>query len=116
MEEILEQVEMGLLPQESFAKMNEDRNMENRVRGQVMHLNPPILKETTEEVRNRKTEASKNIRKENNRFVVPLMRKRFTHGPTPMDHALMLKKVLSHKIQKVGVGVTPGLLKLFTTS
>jgi hypothetical protein len=36
-----------------------------------MHLNPPVVKEATEEVRNRKTEAPKNMRKENNRFVSP---------------------------------------------
>ena len=42
MKEILEQVEVGLDPQESFTKMDKDRDdVKNRIRGQVMHLNPP---------------------------------------------------------------------------
>ena len=57
---------MGLDPQKSLAKMNENRDVENGVRGQVMHLNPTMMKKASEEIRNRKTEAPKNIRKENN--------------------------------------------------
>ena len=45
MKEILEQIEVGLNPQESFAKMEKNRYVENGVRGQVMHLNPPMEKE-----------------------------------------------------------------------
>ena len=41
MEEILEQIKVRLDPQESLAEMNKDRNMKNRIRGQVMHLNTP---------------------------------------------------------------------------
>ena len=43
------------------------------------------------------------MRKENNRFVFPLMRKRLPHGSTPMDHAPRLKKMTLNKIQKMGV-------------
>ena len=84
--------------------MDENRDVENGVRGQVMHLNPPMEKEAPEEIGNRKTEAPKNIRKENNRFISFLMRKRFPHRSTPMDHAAGLKKMLPHQIQKMGVG------------
>ena len=66
MEEILKQIKVGLDPQKSFTKMDENRDVENGVRGQVMHLNPPMEKEASEEIRNRKTEAPKNIRKQNN--------------------------------------------------
>ena len=62
------------------------------------------MKEATEEIKNRKTEAPKNVRKENNRFVFLLMRKRFPLGSMPMDHATGLKKKFSHKFQKMGVG------------
>ena len=41
MKEILDQIEVGLNPQESFAKMDEDRDVKNGIWGQVMHLNPP---------------------------------------------------------------------------
>ena len=84
--------------------MDENRDVENGVRGQVMHLNPPMEKEAPEEIGNRKTEAPKNIRKENNRSVSFLMGKRFPRRPTPMDIAAGLKKMLSHQIQKMGVG------------
>ena len=62
------------------------------------------MKEATEEIRNRKTEAPKNMRKENNKFVSSLMRKRLPHGSTPMDHVLRLKKMTLNKIQKMRVG------------
>ena len=104
MEEILKQVEVGLNPQESFAKMDKDRDMKNGIWGQMMHLNPPMVKEAPKEIKNGKTKAPKNIRKENNRFVSTLMRKRFPLGPTPMDHTPGLKKMFSHKVQKMGVG------------
>ena len=55
-------------------------------------------KEATEKIENRKTEAPKNIRKENNIFVPFLMRKRFPRSSTPMDNATRLKKMLSHQI------------------
>ena len=104
MKEILKKIKVGLNPQKSLTKMDENRNMENGVRGQVMHLNPPMEKEAPEEIGNRKTEASKNIWKENNRFISFLMRKRFPRRSTLMDHAAGLKKMLSHQIQKMGVG------------
>ena len=50
MEEILKQIEVGLNPQKSFTKMDEDRDVENGVWGQVMHLNPPMEKEAPKEI------------------------------------------------------------------
>ena len=41
-----------------------------------MHLNPPVMKEATEKIGNRKTEALKNMRKKNDRFIFSLTRKR----------------------------------------
>ena len=104
MEEILEKIEVRLDPQESFAEMDKDGNMKNRIGGQVMYLNPPMMKKASEEIGNRKTEAPKNIRKENNRFVFLLMRERLPLGSMPMDHAPRLKKMTLYQIQKMGVG------------
>ena len=59
----------------------------------MMHLNPPMEKEALEEIRNRKTEAPKNIRKENNRFVSFLMGKRLPIRTPPMDNVPRLKKM-----------------------
>ena len=83
--------------------MDKDRDVKDGIRDQVMHLNTLVTKEDMEEIRNRKTETPKNMRKENNRFVSTLMRKRFILGTTPMDHFLGLKKMFPHKIQKMGV-------------
>ena len=74
MEEILEKIEVRFDPQERLAEMDTDGNMKNRVRGQVMHLNPPMVKKSPKEIRNGKTEAPKNLRMKNNRFILPLMR------------------------------------------
>jgi len=52
------------------------QDVENGVRGQMMHLNPLMEKEDPEEIGNWKTKAPKYIRKKNDKFVSPLMRKR----------------------------------------
>ena len=97
MKEILDQIEVGLNPQESFAKMDKNRDVENGIRGQVMHLNPPMVKKAPEEIGNGKTEASKNMRMKNNRFIFPLMRKGLPiRSPG-------LKKMLIYKTEKMGV-------------
>ena len=83
--------------------MDKDRDVKNRVRGQVMHLNPPMMKKALEEIRNGKTEAPKNMRKEKNRFVSLLIRKRLPPGSTPIDHTPGLEKMFPHKIKKIGV-------------
>ena len=105
MEEILKQIEVGLNPQESSAKMDKDKDVKNGIWGQVMHLNPPpMVKKAPEEIGNGKTEAPKNIRKENIRFVFLLMRKRLPLGSMPMDHAPRLKKMTLYQIQQMRVG------------
>ena len=60
---------------------------------------PPMMKKASEEIRNGKTEAPKNARKKNNRFVCSLLRKRLPIGTPPIDHILGLKKMLLHKIE-----------------
>ena len=84
-------------PQKSFAKMDKDLNMKNRIRGQVMNLNPPVVKKTSEEIRNRKFEASKNMRMEHNRFTRFLTRRRFTNKAPPKNYLLRLKKMILYK-------------------
>jgi len=43
---MLEQIEMMLDAQKSYAQVDEDGNMKNRVWGQVMCLNPTVEKKT----------------------------------------------------------------------
>ena len=94
MKEILEQIEVRFDPQERLAEMDKDRNMKNRIRGQVMNLNPPVVKKTSEEIRNRKSEAWKNMRMEHNRNTT---RKRFTNRAPPKNYLLRLKKMILYK-------------------
>jgi hypothetical protein len=63
-----------------------------------------MMKKTSEEIRNGKTEAMKNMRKKNGRFIFSLTRKRLPIRTPPMDRVLGLKKVTIHQIQKMGVG------------
>ena len=44
------------------------------------------------------------MRKENNRFVSSLMRKKLPHRSAPMDHFSGLKKMALDQIQEMGVG------------
>jgi hypothetical protein len=46
--------------------VDENRDVENGVRGQVMHLNSPMEKKAPKEIGNRKTVASKNVGMKNN--------------------------------------------------
>ena len=71
MEEILEKNRSGAQSQESFTQVDKNRDVENGVRGQMMHLNPSMEKETPEEIGNWKTKAPKDIRKKNDRFISP---------------------------------------------
>ena len=100
MKEILEQDEVGLDPQESFTKMDKGRDVKNEIRGQVMHLNPPIVKKALKEIGNGKTEASKNKGMKYNRFIQPLVRKRLPIKSPPMDHVPGLKKMLLYKTEQ----------------
>ena len=84
---------MGLDPQESFTKMDKDRDMKNVIWGQMMHLNPPMMKKTSKEIINRKIEAPKNIRKKNNRFISFLKGKILPIRTPPMDNDPRLKNM-----------------------
>ena len=78
MEEILEKIKVRLDPQERLAEMDTDGNMKNRVRGQVMHLNPPMVKKSPKEIRNGKTKTTKNMGMKNNKFIHPFVSKRLS--------------------------------------
>ena len=58
MKEILKQIEVGLDPQDGLAQMDKDRNMKDRIWGQVMRLDPPMMQKTAEEIRGGDSEAA----------------------------------------------------------
>lgn len=47
---MLEQIEMVLDAQKSYAQVDKDGNMKNRVWGQVMCLNPAVEKKTVKKI------------------------------------------------------------------
>ena len=104
MKEILEKIKVGLNPQKGFTQTNKNRDVKNRVRGQMMHLNPPMIKKTSKEIKNGKTEASKNMGMKNNGFIHPFVRKRLSLGSPPMDLLPGLKKVFLYKTEQLGIG------------
>ena len=55
MEKVVEKIKMGLDAQKSFAQMYEDRNMNKRVRGEMMKLDLTIIQEPRKEIKARKT-------------------------------------------------------------
>ena len=57
MEKESEKLKMGLDAQESFAQMHEDRNMNKRIEGQMMQLDPVIAQESRKERRTRKSQS-----------------------------------------------------------
>ena len=74
MEKESEEFKMGLDAQKSFAQIYEDRNMNKRVRGEMMKLYLVIVQETRKEIRARKIQSSLKIRKKSNNLARILIR------------------------------------------
>jgi hypothetical protein len=51
MEKLAEKIKMGFYPQESFAEMDKNSNVKNRVGVEMVKLNAIIEKNATEEIR-----------------------------------------------------------------
>jgi len=74
MKKVVEKITIGLDVQKSFAQMYEDRNMNKRVWGEVMKLDPVIVQEPRKEIRARKTQPSLKIGKKSNNLVCIFIR------------------------------------------
>ena len=55
MKEVAEELKMGHDAQKSFTQMYEDGNMDKRVWGEMMKLDPVVIQEPRKEIRTRKT-------------------------------------------------------------
>jgi len=64
MELVLQKIKMWLDAQKCLTQMNEDRNVENGIRGQVVCLNPPMEKKATKEIRSGKSKSRQKRKKE----------------------------------------------------
>ena len=80
---------MGLDAQKSFAQMNEDRNVNKGIGGQVMKLDHVIMQESREEKQTRKPQSLFQIRSKNNNFARILIRTILTQGRTPLDDGFL---------------------------
>ena len=58
--ETLEKIKMGINPKKCLTQMDKNSYMQDRVRGQMMKLNPPEEKKTPQEVVNRNGKAPLN--------------------------------------------------------
>ena len=86
MKKMAKNVEMGLDAQESFAQMYKDGNMNKRVWGEMMKLDPVVIQESRKEIRERNSQSSLKIRGKSYDFANIFIRTIFTQGMTPLDY------------------------------
>jgi hypothetical protein len=99
-----EKIPVGFNSKKSFAKVNEDSNVVNRIRVEVTELKPVEVKKAPEE-RARgegQTPFSKIVKSDD--FVHIFHRKRFAKRGTPVDKTFLLKQTLGNKIHEFVVG------------
>ena len=60
-EKMLKQIEMGLDSHICFTKMNNNQDVEDRIWGQVVCLNPPMIKKASEKVRGWNSETAQDM-------------------------------------------------------
>jgi hypothetical protein len=100
-EKKLEKIPVGFNSKKSFAKVNEDSNVANRIRVEVMELKPIVVKKTPDE-RARgegQTPLGKMVKCDN--FVHIFHRKRFAKRGAPVDKTFFLKQTLGNNIHDV---------------
>ena len=83
MEKKSEELKMGLDAQKSFTQMYEDRNMNKRIWGQVVKLDPIIIQEPREKRQTRDSQSPFKIRGKSNNFARIFIRTILTKGSTP---------------------------------
>ena len=60
---------MGFDPQISYTEVDKDGDVEDRIWGQVMRLNPPMEEKTMEEIRSRNSETAQDKSFESDGFL-----------------------------------------------
>jgi hypothetical protein len=100
-----EKIPVGFNSEESFAEMDEDGNMANGIRVEVMELKPVEIKKASEE-RARgegQTPFGKMVKYDN--FVYIFHGKRFAKRRAPVDETFFLEQTLGNKFYEIIVGV-----------
>jgi hypothetical protein len=104
LEKEAEKIPMGFDPEESFAEMDEDCNMANGIRVEVMELKPVEIQKAIEK-RARgegQTPFGKMVKYDD--FVYIFHGKRFMKGGVPVDKTFVLEQTLGNKFFEIIVG------------
>ena len=94
---MLEKMEVGKDAKECFAEMGEYRKMQDRLWGQMMHLDSLEAKKIMKELRNRYCKTTFHEITEHDSFKRTFEGIIFPFTCTPLDHSLILEK--NHSLQ-----------------
>jgi hypothetical protein len=103
-EEIAEKIPMGFNSKESFTKVNENSNMVDRVRVEMMELKPVEVKKAMEEGTGGESQTPFREMVEGDNFVYILHGKRLAKRRAPVNETFSLKQTLENKTQEVVIG------------
>ena len=92
MEKESKEFEMGLDAQKSFAQMHKDRNMNKRIGGQMVELDPVVAQEPREEKWTRKPQSPFQIRSKGYDFARIFIWTILTQGRMPLDGGFFRQK------------------------
>jgi hypothetical protein len=99
-----EKIPMGFDSEESFAEMDEDGNMANGIRVEVMEVKPVEIKKATEERERGEGQALFGKMVKCDDFVYIFHGKRFAKRGAPVDKTFFLEQTLGNKFSKIVVG------------
>ena len=94
---------MGLDAQKSFTQMQEDRNMNKGIGGQVVKLDPVVTQEPREKNRTWEPQSPFKFRSKSYDFACIFIRTIFTQGRTPLDDGFLWQKTIKNKGLQVKV-------------
>jgi hypothetical protein len=92
---------MGLNSEEGFTEVDEYGDVANRVRVEVLQLNPIEIEKATEERTSGEGQSPFRKRAKGNDFVDALHGERVTKGKAPIDEIPLLKKTSQHQICEI---------------
>ena len=91
------------MTKKSFTQMYKDRNMNKRIWGQVVKLDPVIIQEPREKNQTRDSQSPFKIRGKCYNFVHIFIQTIFTQGRTPLDDGFLWQKTIKNKGLQVKV-------------
>jgi hypothetical protein len=89
---------MGLNSKEGFIEVDENGHMADRVRVEVLQLNPEEIEKATEERTSGEGQSPFRKRAKRNDLVDAFHGERVTKGKAPIDEIPLLKKTSQHQI------------------